>query len=168
MKTKLICEGKYWFSNETIGLPVALENLSEEIKFKGETFYFPTPFHVSLVYIGKIIKKYNISIPDFQDKIINDFCDFTKTYSVKITRYNNEYKLAERNGLKTVVVMCEVSNIKFFFDLINKKYNLDIKYPTTHVTLFNTQKGKSGIYLMDMEDIKNFTIPIDNPIGRSL
>ena len=168
MEKKLICGKKYEFSHQTIQLPISLENLPEEIKVKGDTFYFPSSFHVSLVYIGKIIEKYSISIPNFENKIIEDFCNFVKKDKVELVTYTNEYKFAFRNNLKTVVVMCEVSNINKFFDLINKKYRLNIRYPVTHVTLYNTLKGKPGIYLMDSEDIENFTVPIENPIGRSL
>ncbi len=64
--------------------------------------------------------------------------------------------------------MCEVSNLNKFFDLMNKKYGLNIKYPSPHATLYNVLKGKSGIYLMDSDDIKNFTVPIPNPIGHPL
>jgi len=156
-------------NKDWIGLPVFFENLPEEIKIKGDTFYFPTPFHISLVYIGKIIEKYNISIPDFRDKIIDDFSNFTKTDNIEVIKYNNKYKLVSRDGInKTIVVMCEVSNLNNFFDFINKKYELNIKYPATHVTLYNTSKGKSGIWLMDEDDIKNITVTIPNPIGRPL
>ncbi|OGI67380.1 hypothetical protein A3A05_00920 [Candidatus Nomurabacteria bacterium RIFCSPLOWO2_01_FULL_41_12] len=170
MERPFICGGNQYIISptNTIWLPVSLENLSEEIKVQGYTLYFPSPFHVSLVYVGRIIKQYNIIIPDFVDKIINDFCDFTRTNNIKFLHYNNEYKFVSRDGFKTVVVMCEVSNLNKFFDFINKKYGLNIKYLPTHVTLYNTLKGEPGIYLMDSDDIKNFTVPIPNPIGRSL
>ncbi len=170
MEKRFICGGnKYVISpTNTIWLPVSLENLPKEIEVQGCTLYFPSPFHVSLVYVGRIIETYNISIPDFLNKIINDFCDFTATNNIEVIRYNNEYKFVSRDGLKTVVVMCEVSNLNKFFDFINKKYKLNIKYPPTHVTLYNTLKGEPGIYLMDSNDIKNFTVSIPNPIGHLL
>ncbi len=55
---------------------------------------------MSLVYVGKIIEKYNISIPDFENKIVDDFCNFTKTNNVELIRYKNEYKFASRNDKK--------------------------------------------------------------------
>src|SRR3989344_6054996 len=76
-KKKYICgDKKYILQDQVIYLPVSLKNLPEEIKVQGETLYFPTPFHISLVYVRKIIENYNISIPDFSNKIANDFCDF--------------------------------------------------------------------------------------------
>src|SRR3989344_2773066 len=155
METQIICGNKYWLSNQTIGLAVSFKNLPEEIKVQGETFFFPTPFHVSLVYIGKIIQKYDISIPNFENKIVNDFCDFTKANNIEITSLSDEYRLVSRDGInKTVVIMCEVSNLNKFFDFLNKKYSLNVKYLPTHITLYNTIKGKSGIYLLDSDDLK--------------
>ncbi len=172
MEKKTICvNDKYEIAvdKDWIGFSVSLENLPDEININGTTFYFPNPFHVSLVYIGKIIEKYNISIPDFKDKIIDDFCNFTKTNKIELIRYTNEYKLVSRDGInKTVIVMCEVSNLDKFYDFINKKYALSIKCLPTHVTLYNTAKGKPGFYLMDEDDIKNITVPIENPLGRLL
>jgi hypothetical protein len=168
MDKKLICENKYELGYHTISLPVELKNLPDEIKVAEYTLYLPSPFHVSLVYIGKIVKKYNINEPDFENKIIADFCEFSKTNEIKIINYTDEYKFVERDDKKTVVVMCEVSNLNKFFDLMNKKYGLNIKYQPTHITLYNKIKGEPGIYLMDMNDVKNFTKPIPNPIGHLL
>jgi len=173
MNGKFICEGEKYklggINNDVIGLSVSFENLPEEIKIQETKLYPPAPFHVSLVYVRKTIANYNILIPDFSNRIVEDFCDFTKSNPIEITRYNNEYKFVNRDGIKkTVIVMCEVSNINKFFDLMNKKYGLNVKYPVTHVTLYNTLKGEPGIYLMDQDDIKNFTTPIKNPLGFSL
>jgi len=172
MEKKFICgKDKYelgGLNTDLIFLPVSFENIPQEIKAQEYTLYFPTPFHVSLVYIGKIVKKYSISIPDFLNKIVGDFCNFIKTNPIEVIRYNNEFRLANRDGKKTIVVMCEVSNLNKFFDFVNQKYKLNIKYTPTHVTLYNTVKGEPGISLMDLDDIKNFTVPIENPIGRLL
>jgi len=155
--------------NDVITISVSFENLQEEIRAHEETLYLPSPFHVSLVYIGKIIQRYNVTIPDFRTKILNDFCEFTKENEVDIVGYRDEYRFCSRDGIKkTVVVMCEVSNLNRFFDFINAKYGLNIRYPTTHATLYNTLKGEPGISLMDEDDIRKFTVLIPNPIGRSL
>ena len=173
MNGKFICGGEKYklggVNNDVIGMSVSFD-LPEEIKIQETKLYPPAPFHVSLVYVRKIIENYNISIPDFSSKIAEDFCDFVKSNPIEIIRYkNDEYKFVSRDGTKkTVIIMCELSNINKFFDLINKKYGLNIKYPAPHVTLYNTLKGKPGIYLMDQDDIKNFTVPIENPLGFSL
>jgi hypothetical protein len=169
--SKFICESnKYKLGGEkdyTIYLPVSFNNLPEEIKVQGP-LYRQSSFHVSLVYIEKIIKKYNIAIPDFKDKIVEDFCNFTKENNIYVIRYTNEFRFVAKNEKRTVVIMCEVSNLDKFFDLINGKYRLNIRYMTPHATLYGNVKDKPGVWLMDEYDIKNFTIPIENPIGREL
>jgi hypothetical protein len=64
-------------------------------------------------------------------------------------------------------VRCNVSNLDKFFELINKKYGLNIEYPPAHVTLY-TLKDKLGIFLTDNDDIKKLTKLIPNPIGHLL
>ncbi len=168
--SKLICENKYRVGGtkeDVIGLSVSLTDLPKEIQIQGNTLYLKDSFHVSLVCIGIIIQKYNILVPDFFNKVVNDFCDFAKINEIKILHYNNDFRFATENDLKSVVVMCEVSNINKFYDFINEKYTLNIKYPSTHITLY-TLKKQLGIFLTDEDDIKNLTVPIENPIGKNL
>ncbi len=156
-------------NNDVILIPLSFENLPAEIKVNGETLYTPNRRHVSLLYIGLTIKKYNILIPNFLDKIVGDFCEFAKENKVEIIKYKDEYRLVSADGIqKSVVVMCELSNLNKFFDFINQKYKLNIKYPTPHVTMYNTEKGKPGRWLMDEEDLETFTKIIENPIGKNL
>jgi len=154
MDKKLICNNKFEFVHHTIGLPVSLSNLPNEIIFEDNVFLLRSEHHVSLVCIGEIIKKYNITIINLEDKIINDFCEFSQINNISPVYYTNEFKFVARDDLRSI-------------DLINKKYNLSIEYPPTHVTLY-TLESKLGIYLTDSNDIKNLTIPIPNPIGHSL
>jgi len=165
MNKKLICENKFEFNipNKTICLPVKLENLPSEIIIQNTTLILQTSFHVSLACIGESIRKYNIFIQDFENKILDDFCEFSKTNEIKVLKYN-DFKFIERDDLKTIVVMCDISNLNKFFDLMNQKYNLKIEYPPTHITLY-ILPSKHGIFLTDANDIKNLTKPIPNPIG---
>lgn len=168
MDRKLICENKFQFNlrNKVIGLPIKLENLPTNVVVEENTLILKEVFHVSLVCIGKIIEKYNISILDFENKIITDFCEFTKTNEIKVLEFG-DFKFVEQNDLKSIVVMCKISNLNKFFDLINKKYGLKIEYSPTHSTLY-TLPCKLGIFLTDVNDIKNLTKLIPSPIGRLL
>lgn len=167
MEEKLICNNKFKLMHHTIGLPIVLKDLPQEIIFEENTLILRPEFHVSLVCIGEIIKKHNIVIPDFEDTIINDFCEFSQNNDVSIISYTNEFKFVERDDRKAIITMCKVSNLNEFFDLINKKYLLNIEYSPTHITLY-TPLSKLGIFLTDSNDIKNLTKPISNPIGRLL
>ena len=168
MERKFICDNKNTISaTNTIGLPVSLENLPNEVVIDGNKLLLKSSFHISLVCINEIIRKHNILISDFKDAVIKDFCDFVEANDINLLNYFEEFKFAVENDLKTVIVMCKVSNLDKFFEIINKKYGLKIEYPPTHVTLY-TLEGKLGIFLTEPNDIKNLTKPIPNPIGRSL
>ena len=153
-----VCGDKYGISaNNTIVLSVSLENFPQEI------IVF---FNISLVCINEIIKKHNVLDSSFRDSVLQDFCEFVEKNDVSLLNFNEEFKFAEENDLKTIIILCRVSNLEKFFETINKKYGLNIEYPPTHVTLYSID-GR-GIFLTDTSDIKNLTKPIPNPIGHLL
>lgn len=164
--TKFICgEQKYQLGGpreDTVGLPVSVTGLPEKVEIEGYTLFLKTSFHVSLVCIGKIIEKHKVIIPDFINKIVDDFCEFTWTNSINFLRYRNEFRLAVQNEKRSIVVMCDISNLDEFFKFMNKKYNLNVEYPPTHITLYTLQLDK-GIFITDAEDIEKFTKLITNP-----
>ncbi len=164
MERPFICGGeKFTISaTNTIGFPVFIENLPKVITIGDNKLLLKSSFHVSLVCINEIIKKYEVLMPDFKDLVVKDFCEFTSENDIKVLKYG-EFKYSEQENLKTIIVM----NLSKFFEILNKKYNLKIEYPPTHVTLY-AHDGKTGIFLTDSDDIRNLTKPISNPIGRLL
>jgi len=164
MPEKFICDGKKYMlagqKGDSITLLVSLSNLPNRIEANGYTLDLKTKFHVSLVCIGKIIEKHNVKIPNFIEKIVGDFCEFTESNKVDLVSYRNEFKFVSENENRTVVVMCDISNLDRFFDFINQKYGLNIEYPPTHVTLYTLTV--LGIFLTDSNDIQKLTIPIEN------
>ncbi|MCX6751517.1 MAG: hypothetical protein NT161_01985 [Candidatus Nomurabacteria bacterium] len=167
MDRELVCGDKFVFGHETISLLVSFKDLPNKTIFEGNTLLVNDFLHVSLVCIGKIIEKYNVQIEDFKDKIIKDFCEFSSKNEIGPVSYSNDFKFGEKEDKKTIVVMCNVPNLNKFFDQMNKKYRLDVEYPPTHATLYKLP-NKLGIFLTDLNDIKNFTKPITNPIGHAL
>lgn len=164
--TRFICDGRYRLGGskeDTIGLSVYLSELPDKIKIEGYELLLKSEFHVSLVCIGKIIKKNNLSVPDFINKVIADFCEFTKHTSIELARYRNEFRFVAEQKRRAVIVMCDISNLNKFFDFINRKYGLKLEYPPTHVTLYTLQPD-AGIFLTDINDINKFTRIIEVPI----
>jgi len=143
---------------------VSFDKLPEEIEVERYKLFLKDSFHVSLVCVGKIIEKNNINIKetDFLEKVITDFCNFTKENKVDLIRYRDEFKFVEEDEKRSMVVMCDISNLDKFFDFINKKYDLNLEYPPTHITLYTLQPNV-GIFFTDSEDVKNLTRPIENP-----
>ncbi len=153
---------KYVYENNMIALPVMIEGLPSQIEVERYALNLKTSFHISLVSVGKIVEKHNISIPDFEEKVVKDFFEFGKANNVFLKHYRDEFRFVAHNERRTVVVMCEVVNLSGFFDLLNKKYDLDLEYPPTHVTLYTLQPD-AGIFLTDSFDIQNFTKVIEAP-----
>ncbi len=165
---EFICEGeKYQLGGpktDTVELPAFFKGLPGKVEVEGHPLFLKEEFHVTLVGTGKIIEKQNVQIPDFTDKIVNDFCEFVRENPVILLRYRNEFRFAAEEERRSVVVMCDVLNLDKFFESMNKKYGLAVECPPTHVTLYTLQP-KGGIWLTTAADIKNLTKLIPNPTG---
>jgi len=119
---------------------------------------------ISPLYNKNIIgywERHDVSDSDFINNVVDDFCEFVKVNDIDILRFRDEFKFVVQDEKRSLVAMCDVSNLDKFFDLINNKYGLKLEYPPTHVTLYTLPSG--GIYLVDAEDIRRFTQPVDNP-----
>lgn len=147
---------------DVIGLPVSFTGLPLTIETEGLTLSLKNAFHVSLVCIGKIAEKNNLSDPDIVSKVILDFCEFTKHTPIELKEYSGEFRFVAENERRTLVAMCDILNLDTFFDFINKKYNLKAEYPPTHVTLYTLQPN-AGIFLTNSDDIEKLTKLVKNP-----
>ena len=168
MEKKFICGNKYTISpTNTIALPVQVDGLPLEIVVEDTKLVLKSTFHISLVCINEIIRKNNIIDTNFKDLVVKDYCDFVAINDISLLSYKDEFRFMLEGDQKAVVAMCNVSNLDKFFEILNKKYNLSLGYPPTHVTLY-TLPGKGGIFMTDSADLKNLTKVIQNPIGKKL
>lgn len=140
---------------------MALLGLPEKINVEGYELVRRSVFHITLAAVGKIMEKHKVSASDFLNKVIDDFCEFTKTNNIDLLRYRDEFRFAAQDEKRSVVAMCDVFGLDKFFQLLNQKYSLAIECPPTHVTLY-TLEPDAGIFLVDSHDINKFTRPIIN------
>ncbi|ETB63677.1 TPA: hypothetical protein DIC38_03225 [Candidatus Nomurabacteria bacterium] len=165
MSINKICGGdNYTFNDKsmTISMPISVPRFPEKIIFNDYDLSLKMTFHVTLVPIGELIKKHKIEIPNFNDLILEDFCSFVNSNKIELIKYRNEFRFVEENDLRSVVIMCDVTNLDIFFKLINEKYNLNLETSPTHVTLY-ILPDKGGIFILDSEDLKNKTELIEIP-----
>lgn len=146
----------------TIVLPVTLPELPPAIEIKGESLLVKSAFHVSVVCPGEMVRKYQLDIPDFVDRVVKDFSQFIETHRVSVVRYTDEFRFAVQDDLRTLILMCEVSEINEFFDQLNQMYHLNVEYPPMHVTLYTKQQDK-GIFVIDSDDREKRTTVIERP-----
>ncbi len=147
---------KYRFGNQVISLPIFLNELPKDILIEETNLFLRSSFHVTLVAIGEIIRKHAVTIPDFELNLIQDFCDYVKKNPIEFIGFKNEYRFVSENERRSIVAMCNISNLEGFFNLLNTKYNLNIEVPPTHVTIYTLQPNK-GIFLTDSSDIQKLT-----------
>lgn len=151
----------------TIALPVSINDLPQEVEVKGKTLHLKDSFHVSLVCAGEILKKHEVDMDNFVKKVEKDFCNFIQDNPVELTGYEDEYRFVEEGDNYTLIVMCSVSNLDKFFDLLNQTHDLNLEYPPTHVTLYSLIPN-TGIFVSDSSDIDEKTKVVQNPLNTIL
>lgn len=168
MSKHFICDGEKYevggSKNDIIGLPVTFAGLPPKIEVEGYTLSLKSSFHVSLVCIGKIIEKNKLKDIELVNKVVSDFCEFISHTNIDLMCYRDEFRFISEGENRAVVVMCDISNLDKFFDLINQKYGLHLECPPTHVTLYTLQPN-IGIFLTDSDDMENLSKPIERPAG---
>lgn len=159
-----ICDNeKYTITNtKTIILSLSLDVDPKQVSIEGSALLLKSKFHVTLLPIQQLIERYAINIPNFETSAVEDFCQYVKENPIKFLSFSNEYRLVSQNNLKTLVVMCEVTNYDGLFALINKKYSLAMEVPRTHVTIYSSEPDK-GTYLINSKDIQQITKIVDVP-----
>ncbi len=166
MSNTFMCGGSKYvlggIQGDVIFLPVSFTGLPPKIYVQGYTLFLKTELHISLVGIEKLIKRCHITIPNFQEKVVADFCEFTKQHSIDFVRCQDEVRFVVRAERRSVVVMCDLANLDAFFDVLNAKYGLKLPHQPTHVTLYTLQPS-IGIFLMDAEDIQSETKIVSVP-----
>ena len=113
---KFICgNNKYTISaTNTISLPVQLENLPSEVVIDNDKLLLKSSFHVSLVCINEIIKKYEVLTSNFVDLMEKDFCEFTKINNVSLLNYLEEFKFVVQNDQKSTCFSNHTSIVQFY------------------------------------------------------
>ena len=148
---------------DSIGLRVAPVGLPPTIGAEGLTLKLKGHLHVTLVAIGKIIERHGVANPNFKDTVMADFCEFVRDNPIELVRYRDEYRFMWQDERRSVVVMCDVSNLDTFYNQLNAKWGLQLEYPPTHVTLYSLD-GNLGVFMVDSSDVQNFSKPIPAPV----
>lgn len=149
---------KFKYKNGYLHLPITLKSntLPKALQIRDITLQIKSSFHVSLVCIKNIVE--GSDIENLEEKIINLFCEFIQEHEVAFESFTGEFRLAQReeDGRKSLVAMCNIRNLKMFFDTLNSTFNLNIPYQPTHVSLYTLEVDKA-IGLNSQEDIERMT-----------
>lgn len=156
-----ICGGQtITYAKGYIALPLELGELPSNISVEGVELIKKSSFHISLLCVKDLLEKYG----DIEDKILESFCASTKDHVISFERFNDELRFAQHDERKSLVALCEVSNLKELFAHLRKDLDIDIPDQPTHVTLYTLQLN-AGIGLnspADMEE-KSMTVNVEIP-----
>ena len=146
------------YNKRYISLLLKLSKLPASLAVEEYKLHLRSSFHVSLVCVKNIL----VDCPDSEEVILDTFESFLKKQEITFSNFTGEFRLATVNERVSVVAMCEVLNLKDFFDALNKKLKSNIPYQPTHVTLYTLQPD-AGIGLNSQAELEKLSRPIAVP-----
>lgn len=154
-----ICGGNtFAYSKGYIMLPIEIGALPATISVEGETLQRRSSFHVSLLCVRDMVEKYG----DLEKRILEFFCSFVKDHDISFIKYTGEFRFTQNEERKSVVALCEISNLKNFSESLGRELGIDIPPQPTHVTLYTLQPD-AGIGLNSSADMSEKSVPVEVP-----
>jgi hypothetical protein len=138
--------------------PVEAPNLPETISVEGLTLLKKSEYHVSLAYVQHLLA----SEPEIEIKVFESLLAFNEKSEVSFLKYTGEFRFAQDGERKTVVALCEVSNLEAFRNHMKAKLGIDLPPQPTHVTIYTLQP-EVGIGLNSPAVMEDKSTPIEVP-----
>lgn len=157
MKNYICNEEKYAYGKGYIHLPIQISELPSEVEIDGDNLTIKSSFHVSLVCVKNLIEKYGA---EYEQKIIDKFCEFISTDDISFLRFTGEFRVAKSEEKETLIARCEVSNLEKLFKKLSSELNIEIPLQPTHVTLYTLQLD-IGIGLNSFKELEEKSVVIN-------
>jgi isopentenyldiphosphate isomerase len=156
---KLICStSNITYDKGYIALWLENYPLPETLTVDGDTLLKKDHFHVSLLCVKNLLEVNS----DSEAKIIQHFCDFLKDNEVQLEGFTGEFRMATREERKSVVGLCEVSNLYELAKYLSDKTGIEVASQPAHVTLYTLQQNM-GIGLNSPEELEEKSKVVEVP-----
>lgn len=142
--------------NGYIWQDVKSPELPDTIKVEGLTLLKKSAFHVSLVYVQNLLAV----DPDIEKKVFNSLVAFNEKKQVSFLKYTGSFRFAQSGERKTIVALCEVSNLEEFRNHLKEELGIDIPSQPTHVTIYTLQP-EVGIGLNSPKAMETMSVPTE-------
>lgn len=96
-----------------------------------------------------------------EEKVTAFFNTFVEKHPIDLVSFQDDFRYAQKDEKRTVVVRCIASNLTEFFAELNHTFGIDMPIQPTHVTLYTLQKNV-GIHIPSdevMNSLPNVNIP---------
>lgn len=151
------------YDNGYIALWCKDYDLPDTIELFGDTLLRKPHFHVSLLCVEDIP---SIN-PETESKILQHFCGFAAENEIKLAGFTKEFRLAKYKERKSVVAMCEITNLLAFAEYLSQKIGIEIAPQPTHVTIYTLQPDK-GIGLNSPAELEEKSEVVEVPEAVSI
>jgi hypothetical protein len=156
---KLICNtSNLTYDKGYIALWLQDYPLPQTMVIQEDTLLKKDHFHVSLLCVKHILEVK----PDIEEKILENFCNFINDNKLTFQGFTNEFRLAEDLERKSIVALCDVSNLHKFAEYLTDQIGIKIPPQPAHVTIYTLQPNV-GIGLSSPDEMERKSIPIEVP-----
>ena len=132
----------YKYERGYIYLPVSFyfSSFPDTINFSGNVFSKKDSFHVSLLYTPNIFSLVASDRPVddkmLEQEILSAFNEYNKNSPIVFDGVRKEFRKATKGENQSIVICCEVKNLRGLFDVYKKIFAVDVPYQPAHVTLY--------------------------------
>ncbi len=122
-----------------------------------------TSFHTTLVCLKDIQRRLDNDwgvekeSEEVAIKTLQIFQDFITKERIEFLGLRDELRFVERGEKKSLIVMCDVSNIGNLFARLSREFKIDIPAQPTHITLYTLQPN-IGIAISDQAELEETTL----------
>ncbi len=130
----------YKYGKGYIYLPITLPELPLTIDYDGKTLTLKQSFHASCVCVKEIAPKLAVH-KDFSEEeaskeLLDLFSEFTSSHPIEFIGFQNDFRYVVKAEKETIVVRCDLSNLKEFFEQCLAPLELNVPVQPSHITLY--------------------------------
>jgi len=160
----------YQYVRGTLILPYELREMSAELDIDGETLFAKPEqrVHMSIFPIKDWLNHWpEKSVEKAEDDLLKKASEILQNKPVTISRLRDEFRLAKRDGLKTVVMLCDTNNLEEFAAEMGRFLGTEVPTQPAHITIF-TRMGGQGIGLWSHEELERLARPLSEEETRKV
>ena len=154
----------YQLVNTYIGLSLPammFADFPESVEWASNTFKKKSEFHSTICKGEEVFTTASLEQQTGEPKLLALFNSLVEQAPILLESFLDDFRFAQEEEKKSIVVRCKLSNLGTFFDELNATFKINIPMQPAHVTLY-TLEGKPGIHINSdekMESLERVRLP---------